>query len=106
TVFINAKDANVQIVAGILKVIRVSTEKSHLLLRRENEPHVIVAFVSIQMISAALVERNDVGAQPGFLFAFLFNRSDDSVARSGSLVARHSRLDRGVYPRSDIVNRH
>ena len=58
------------------------------------------------MISAALVERNDVGAQAGFLFAFLFNRSDDGIARTGSLVARHSWFDRGVYPRSYIFNRH
>ena len=58
------------------------------------------------MVSAALVKGNDIGSQPGFLFAFFFNRSDHSVARTGSLVAGHAWVDRAVYARSHILNRH
>ena len=47
TIFVNAKEANIEIVAGILKVIRVAAKKSHLLFRREGEPHIIIALVTI-----------------------------------------------------------
>src|SRR5437588_5935317 len=93
TIFVNTKEADIEIITGILEVIRVSAEKSHLLLGREDEPYVIVAFVSIQVISAALVKGNHIGSQPGFLFAFFFNRRDDSVTRTGRLVAVHARFD-------------
>src|SRR5205814_8471202 len=42
------------------------------------------------MVRAALVERDDVRSQSGFIFAFLFNSSNGSIARSGSLIARHA----------------
>ena len=46
-VFINAKKANIQIVARVFEIIRVAAEKSHLLLGREDQSHIIVTFVSI-----------------------------------------------------------
>src|SRR5439155_14456996 len=105
-ILVNAKETDIEIITGILEVIRVAAKKSHLLLGREDEPDVVVTFVSIQVVSAALVKGNDIGSQPGFLFAFFFNRSDHSVARTGSLVAGHAWVDRAVYARSHILNRH
>ena len=54
-VFINTEEADIQIVTGIFEIIRVTAEKRHLLFRREDQPYIIVTFVTIKMIRAALI---------------------------------------------------
>ena len=99
-VFVSAENADIEIVARILEVIGIAAVKGHLLLGREDDPHIVVAFVAIQMVNAALVKRDDIGAQPGLVLALLFNRGDGGVARVGRLIARHSRLHARCSPRS------
>jgi hypothetical protein len=89
-IFVHPKKADIEIVPGILEVIGVTPEEGHLLLRREDQPHVIVTFVSVKMVRAALVEGDDIRPQFGFIFAFLFNVSDGRIARAGSLIAGHT----------------
>ena len=68
-VLVSAEDADIEIVARILEIIRIASVKRDLFLRREDEAHVVVAFVAIEMVNAALVERDHIGAQSGFLLA-------------------------------------
>ena len=105
-IFINAEKTDIEIVTGILEIVGVTAEKSHLLLRREDQAHIIVAFVSVKMVCATLIQRDHVRSEPGFLFAFLFNRSDGSVARAGSLIARHAWFYRARDARRHIFDRH
>src|SRR5439155_11459709 len=56
TVFVNAKDANIEIEPGILEIVWVAAIKGHLLFRREDDSHIIIAFVTIKMIRAALIK--------------------------------------------------
>ena len=55
-IFVNAKDANIEIVTRVFEIVRVAAVKRDLLLRRENEPYVVVTFVAIEMIGAALIQ--------------------------------------------------
>ena len=66
-VFINAEQADVQIKAGIFKVVRVAAVERDLLLRREDEAHVGVFLETVQMILAALIQRDHVAAEAGLV---------------------------------------
>jgi hypothetical protein len=81
-VFVNTKQADVEI----------ADEKGHLLLRGKDQPYVIVAFVSVEVVRPALVECDDIRPQSGFIFAFLFNCSNGRTARGGSLITCHARF--------------
>src|SRR5207247_2806145 len=94
-IFVNAKKSDIEIVACILEIVGITSEESHLLLGCEDQPHVIVTFVSVKMICAALIQRDYVRSESGFIFAFLFNPGDSGVARVRSLVARRACLHRG-----------
>ena len=48
-VFVSAENADIEIEAGIFEIVRIAAVKGDLLLRREDEPHVVVAFVTIKM---------------------------------------------------------
>src|SRR4029078_11359337 len=64
-VLVNAEKARVEIVPRKCEIIGVAAEKRDLLLRREDKPDVRIAFVTIEMVHAALVERDHIAAQPG-----------------------------------------
>ena len=66
-VFVDAEEADVQIVARILEIVRIAAEKGDLLLRREDQPHVGVVFVRVEVIQPALVERDHVAPQAGLV---------------------------------------
>src|SRR6266404_3692170 len=70
-VFVSAENADIEIEARVLKVIRIAAVEGGLLFGRENDPHIVVAFVAIQIVNAALVEGDHIGAQSGRVFAFL-----------------------------------
>ena len=105
-IFVSAKDADIEIEARIFEVVRIAPKKRDLLLGRENQSDVIVAFESVQMVSAALIKRDHVRAQSGFVFAFLFDRRDRGFARIGSFLACHVRFNRAVDPRGHLFDRH
>ena len=66
-VFVNSEEADVEVVARIFKVIRVAAVKGDLLLRREHQTHIGVALEAIEVILPALIQRDDVAAQLGFV---------------------------------------
>src|ERR1700680_1920069 len=86
-VFVNAKEADIEIESRVLKVFRIAPVKCDLLLGRKDQPDVIVTFVAIKMIRTTLIKRKDIGAKPGFVFALLFNRRDHKFARIRGLRA-------------------
>src|SRR4029450_5586739 len=59
-IFVHPKKANIEIVPGILEVVGVTAEEGHLLLRREHQPYIVITFVSVKMVSAALVKCDDI----------------------------------------------
>ena len=59
-IFVHPKKADIEIVPRILEVVGVTAEEGHLLLRREDQPHVIITFVPVKMVRTALVECDDI----------------------------------------------
>src|SRR5713101_7446562 len=59
-VFVNPEEANVEVVAGIFKIVRIAAVEGDLLLRSEHQTHVGVALETIELIQAALVKRDDI----------------------------------------------
>src|SRR5215469_16051835 len=92
SILVNTKQADIQIVAWIFEIIWVAAEEGHLLLGSEDQAHIVVTFVPIEMVGAALVKGDHVGTKSSPVFAFLLNRRDDRTARIGSLLVSHSRF--------------
>jgi len=59
-IFVYPKKADIEIVAGIFEVIGVAAKEGHLLLRREDQPHVVITFVPVKMVCTALIKCDDV----------------------------------------------
>ena len=61
-VLVDAEEADVEVVARVLEVVRVAAEEGDLLLGGEDEADVGVLLERVQVVLAAGVERDDVGA--------------------------------------------
>src|ERR1039458_6192719 len=72
-VFISAKQADVEVIARVFKVIRVAAIESNLLFRREYDPHVGIALVTVELIRATFPKRDHIRKQAGAVERFLFN---------------------------------
>ena len=57
------------------------------------------------MISPALIQCDHVRAQPGFLFAFLFDLRNGITPGARCRIGRHTRLHRAVHARRDVFDR-
>ena len=66
-VLVHAEEADIQVEAGILEVVAIAAERGAALLRRENQPHVVVFFVLVEVIQPAAVERDHFALQPGLV---------------------------------------
>ena len=64
-VFVNAEEADVEIVTRIGEIVGVAAVEGDLLLGGEDKPDIGVAFEAVKVVLAALVERDDVAAQAG-----------------------------------------
>src|SRR2546423_15211245 len=96
-VFISPENANIEIKAGIFEIIGIAAVKSHLLFRSENDSNVVVTLVTVKMINTALIKRDDIGAEAGFVFAFPFDLRNRVLACLGCSVRRHAGFYRRVY---------
>ncbi len=105
-VFISPENADIEIEAGIFEIVRIATVKSHLLLWRENYPDVLVTFVTVKMIEPALIKRDDIGAQAGFVFAFLFDLRNRILACLACRIGRHAGFYGCVYLRGYVFDRY
>ena len=62
-VLIDAHERHVYVEAREVEVVRVAAEEGGLKLRHEDEPHVRVLVIAIEVVLPALVERDNVAAQ-------------------------------------------
>ena len=106
SIFVGAEDADIEIEARILEVIGIAAVERRLLLGREDDPHIVVAFVAIQIVNAALIERDHIGAQPGRVLALFLDRGDGRTARLPRIIGRHFRTHRALHPVRHILDRH
>src|SRR5205085_11343305 len=67
---INTEEATVQIEPRVVKVVVIAAKERDLLLRREDQPHIGVAPVTVEVIAAALIKRDDLAEQPRFFLRF------------------------------------
>ena len=105
-IFVDAKNADIEIVPRVFEIVRVAAVKGHLLFRRENDAHIVVTLVAVEMVNTPLIESHHIGAESRFVFAFFFDLSDHVLARFGRGVGRHSTFHRGVHLRGHIFDRH
>ena len=68
-VVVDAEEGHIQVVARISEVIRVTTVKGRLLLRRKDQAHVSVSLVLVKPVLASLIERDHVRPEAGLVFA-------------------------------------
>src|ERR1022692_1034080 len=106
SIFIDAEDADIEIEARVLEVIRIAAVEGRLLLGGEDNPHIVITLVTIEMVNAALIKSDHVGAQAGFLFAFLFNRRNRVATRRVGLLGRHFGFDDAAHARGYVFHRH
>ena len=66
-IFINTEQREIEIVAWIFEVVRVTAQERNLEFRRKHETHVGVLLVGVQVVLAALIKRNHVVAHSVFL---------------------------------------
>src|ERR1700742_4654617 len=66
-VLVNTNERHVDVETREVEVVRIAAEERGLKLRREDQTHVGVFLVTIELILTALVERHDVRAQAGGL---------------------------------------
>src|SRR5438552_3294846 len=61
-VLVYAKECDIQVITGKLKVIRIAAKKGHLKFRCKNQPHVGVFVETIKVIESAGVESDHIEA--------------------------------------------
>src|SRR5437764_13767792 len=101
-IFIYAKECDIQVVTGKLKVIRIAAKKGHLKFRRKNQPHVGVLFETIKVIESAGVERDYIAADVGGGDTLFFDGSHRRFANFGGGGVVHAGMDGGVDFVSDV----
>src|SRR5215471_4975777 len=65
-VFIDAEERHIQIIARKCEVIRITAKESNRKFRREYQAHIGVLFITIEIVLAALIKRDDVAPQACF----------------------------------------
>ena len=86
-VFVDPEKCDVQIVTGIGEVVGISTEECYVKFWSENQAHVGVLLVLVQVIDLARVEDDDIAAQACGRAAVFFDMGHGgalSLARVGS----------------------
>ena len=105
-VLIDAEEADVEVVAGILEIVRIAAEEGGVLLGGEDQPHVGVLLVAVEMVQPAVVERDHVAPQAGLLDRFLLDRVHDRAAGLFRLGQRARLGNRRVDPIGDVLDAH
>ena len=103
-IFVGAKQADVQVMARELEVVRVAAVKSDLLLGRKDEPHIGVTLEAVKMIRPALPKRDDIGAQARAVLGLLLDSGDDLAARGKGVCWGGVIGHRGVDAGGDVLD--
>src|SRR5579883_2977665 len=59
---VDAKIADIEVIARELEIIRVASEKGDVFFGRENEPDILKAAIFIKIVNAAIIKRDDIAA--------------------------------------------
>jgi hypothetical protein len=105
-VLIDAKEADIEVVAGELEIVGIAAEEGDVFFGGEDEADVGVFFILVEMIFAALKERDDVAAKLGLFELVFFDRIDDGAAGFLSIGSGLAGLDRGIHLGGDVFNVH
>src|SRR5207248_9861327 len=85
---VGAEEGDVEVVAREVEVVGIAAEEGDGELRREDEAHVLEAPVLVQMVAAAVIERDDVAADLGIpAGALLLDLRHRALLRPGELLA-------------------
>jgi len=88
-VFVNAEEAEIQIVAGPAEVVPVLAEGGHIVLRGHDQAHILVLLVAVDPDLPALVEIHRLTHQLGALGLGLHQLGQGLAAGSGRLLIGH-----------------
>ena len=103
-IFIGAEKAEVQIVAGILEVVRVAAEKRRGELGSEHQANVGVLLVRVEMVLTSLIQGDDIAPQACLVGRFLFDLGHGLLAGLFGRGVIESGRELGVHPRCHIVD--
>jgi len=103
-VLVGPEERDVQVVAGEGEVVGVAAEVGDLLLGREDEAHVRVLLVGIEVVHRALVQRDHVAALARLAAALLLDARDLGLARGVGGRVRHGRRHRAQHPRGHVLD--
>ncbi len=108
---VDAQERDVQAEAGVLEVVVVPAVEGDRLLGREDEADVVEALVGVQVVTPALVQRDDLGVQPCLLLRGVLqgrHRLAPRSAGSGGVEAARGAFDRlrDVFDRPEDVQVH
>ena len=80
-ILIDPEETDVEIEAGVLEVVRIAAEKGDVLLWREDQAHVGVLLVAIEVIQPALIEGHDVASHSRLLQRLFLDGVHHRLAR-------------------------
>ena len=104
-VVVRTQERHVEVVAREIEIVRIAAEEGRVLVRREHQPHVLVAAVAVQRGAATMVERDHVATPKGGIAAdagFL-DRAFRGLLRAG-VVGAMLAGERRVHPRRDVAD--
>ena len=105
-VLVSAEQADIEVKAGVFKVVGVAAVERNLLFGREHEADIRVFLIAVEVVLASLVERDHLAAQAGLLQRLLFNGGARGPAGLKGGFVRKTRGDRGIHARGDILDAH
>jgi len=105
-VLVGPEEADVEVVAGKLEIVRVAAEKGDLPLRGEDEPHVGVFLRAVEVVEASLVQGDDVAPQPRGRQRLLLDRREHLAAGLEPLLRRQGLRHGRLHPCRDVLDRH
>ena len=97
-VLVDAEETDVEVEARILEVVGVAAEEGDGVLRREDEADIGVFLVAVQVILAALVERDHVAAQFRLVERFFLDSGHDGACAANALPGVMSGLTASLTP--------
>ena len=88
-ILVGTEQAHVEVEAGELEVVGIAAEERDLAFGGEDEADVGVLLRPVEVVRAALEERDDVAPQAGLLERLLLDRCHRLAAGGEGVVGRH-----------------
>ena len=103
-VLVDPEDGHIEVEARVVEVVGVPAEKRDVALRREDEAHVRVRAVPVQVVLAARVERHHIAAKPRRVVALLFDGAHLRLHGVVRVGVGHARLAGVAHPRRHVFD--